>query len=454
MEETKKIDWKPEDNNYLNKVLDTINLVLAFAIIFVPLITSFMCLIGLNVDYLNVLLIVYFFYIMTKIISISLNIRFFRFRKLDVLEILAIALFVMLCVTEIINAPMVVYFLFTLGYFIVFSIYKKVDKKYYKALLYSFVLTIVVCSIMGLCDFHNSYMPGFTAESYPMSLQFYNPNYSGYITITAILLCIYILNKYKTKWEQIVFWIAYTFLNVCMFINGCFSAETAMFAGELFLLLYLWIKNKKCPWVVLVCMIISIGSSFVWIRGVSSSNANYMYEALAVIDNNLHTNLLKSVSTFFDKLFGTGVIDRVAGADGWNRTGFKELAWMEITDTPKSIFFGYGAMYNNNVRVHNVALQAWLEYGGINLAIYIAILIVLLVRLIKTKFTSYNIFLLTVVFANVIICHYFGCLEPYSFTYFVCLLSVLAREINEKWKARKENKLDSPKEIENEVKEN
>ena len=35
MEETKKIDWKPEDNNYLNKVLDTINLVLAFAIIFV-----------------------------------------------------------------------------------------------------------------------------------------------------------------------------------------------------------------------------------------------------------------------------------------------------------------------------------------------------------------------------------------------------------------------------------
>ena len=422
MEETKKIDWKPEDNNYLNKVLDTINLVLAFAIIFVPLITSFMCLIGLNVDYLNVLLIVYFFYIMTKIISISLNIRFFRFRKLDVLEILAIALFVMLCVTEIINAPMVVYFLFTLGYFIVFSIYKKVDKKYYKALLYSFVLTIVVCSIMGLCDFHNSYMPGFTAESYPMSLQFYNPNYSGYITITAILLCIYILNKYKTKWEQIVFWIAYTFLNVCMFINGCFSAETAMFAGEPFLLLYLWIKNKKCPWVVLVCMIISIGSNFVWIRGVSSSNANYMYEALAVIDNNLHTNLLKSVSTFFDKLFGTGVIDRVAGADGWNRAGFKELAWMEITDTPKSIFFGYGAMYNNNVRVHNVALQAWLEYGGINLAIYIAILIVLLVRLIKTKFTSYNIFLLTVVFANVIICHYFGCLEPYSFTYFVCLL--------------------------------
>ena len=314
MEETKKLNWKPEDNNYLNKVLDVINLVLAFSIVFAPLLTSLICLLGADIDFLNVQLIIYAFYIMTKIISISLNLRFFKFRKLDLLEILATSLFLMLLITEIINAPIEFNFIFTLGYFVIFVIFRKVDKKYYKALLYSFLLTIAVCSIMGVCDLKNSYMPGFDEETYPMSLQFFNPNYSGYITTMAILLCIYVLTKFKTKWEQIVFWTVYVVLNCCLFVNGCYSAEFAMFIGELFLLLYLWIKNKKCPWVILICMILSIGASFIYVHGYSSSRANFMYESLAVLDHNFKTTLVKDVSTFFDKLFGTGIIESISGA--------------------------------------------------------------------------------------------------------------------------------------------
>lgn len=454
MEETKKIDWKPEDNNYLNKVIDSINLVLAFAIIFAPILTSLICLLGAPIDFLNVQLIIYAFFIMTKIISVSLNLRFFKFRKLDLLEILAVSLFLMLLITEIINAPIAFNFVFTLGYFIIFVIFRKVDKKYYKALLYSFILTIAVCSIMGVCDLNNSYMPGFEEKTFPMSLQFYNPNYSGYITTMTILLCIYVLTKFKTKWEQIVFWIAYVVLNCCLFVNGCYSAEFAMFVAELFLLIYLWIKNKKCPWVILICMIISIGASFIYVHGYSSSRANFMFESLAILDEWFDTKLVKAVSTFFDKLFGTGIIEFVPGADGWGRAGAKQLAWQEITANSHSIFFGYGILYNNNVLVHNVPLQIWLEYGIINLLLYVSILVVLVVRLIKTKFTSYNIFMIAIMVAVIVICHYFGCLDPYSFTYFTCLLSILAREINEKWRARKENKIsvEKPKEEKKEEK--
>lgn len=440
MEETKKINWKPEDNNYLNKVLDKINLVLAFSLILTPIITSLFCLIGLKVDFLNVQLIIYFIYIMTKIISISLNFRFFKFRKLDLLEILAISLMVMLCITEMINSPIAFNFLFTLGYFMIFFIFLKVDKKYYKAILYTFILTITVCSIMGVCDLNNSYMPGFDKIAYPMALQFFNPNYSAYITTMAILLCLYVLYTFKTKWEQIVFWIAYVILNVCMFINGCFSAETAMFFAELFLLIYLWIKNKKCPWIVLICMLVSIAASFVWIRGYSTSRANYMFEALAVLDNKLGTTLVKDISTFFDKLFGTGIIDGVAGADGWDRNSLKNSAIKEITASPKSVLFGYGILYNNNVLVHNVWLQIWLEYGIINLLLYVSILAVLIIRLFKTKFTTYNIFMIALMIAVILVCHYFGCLDPYSFSYFACLFAVGAREIDEKWKNRKNEK--------------
>ncbi len=442
MEETKKLDWKKEDNNYLNEVFDKLNLILAFSIILAPIITSLLCLVGLEMDFKNCLLIIYIVFVIAKIISISINARFIKFRKLDVLEILAISLFVMLCVSEIINSPINAQFIFILGYFCVFSIFSKIDKKYYKTLMYTFVLMMAVCSVMGVCDLNNSYMPGFGDYNYdyvyPMSLQFNNPNYSAYITIMAILLCIYILSTYKTKKEQIIFWIAYVVLNVCLFINGCFSAETAMFVGELFLLIYLWFKNKKCPWLIWICLLISIGSSFVWIKGYSSSRANYMFESLAVIDNNLGTNLVFKVSSFFDRLFGTGVITEVAGSDGWSRGNFNKLAIEKIFASPKTVLFGYGKGYNNEILVHNIALQIWLESGVICLALYVSILAILVVRLFKTKFSSHNIYMIALMLAVVLVCHYFACLEPYSFTYFMCLLTVSAKSINEKFKAKKE----------------
>lgn len=442
MKEKVKLNWKEEDNEKINAVFRKTNLILAFCIILSPLITSLICLLGVTIDMPNVLLIIYIVFILAKILSFCMNWRFIRFRKLDILEILGIALLVMLCITEIINAPLSLTFIFTLGYFFIFIIFFKVDKKYYKALLYTFILTIAVCSIMGICDLNNSYMPGFLDYAYPMALQFYNPNYSAYITVMAILMTIYVLSKYKSVAEQIIFWIVYAVLNVALFINGCFSAETAMFIGELFLLIYLWIKNKRCPYLILACLLISIASSFVWIKGVSTSCANYMFECLAFLDGKLGTTLTKDVSTFFDKLFGTGVIDKVAGSDGWERDDLKVKAWRAITASPKSLFFGYGITYNNNIRVHNVILQIWLEYGIINLGLYLAIWVVLLVRLFKTKFSNYNIYLIALMISVVLVCYYFGCLEKYSFTYFICFFTIFVKFINENHnavKVKKEN---------------
>lgn len=430
MDKNEKINWKAEDNNYLNKILNLINLCLSFVIILAPILTSVVCLTGLKLDVLNVYIIFYLFFILQRIIYISINFRFFKFRKLDILEILALALFAMLIISATITGGVKSTFLFVIGYFLVFLNFTRVDKKYYKALLYTFILTMVVCSIMGICDLHNSYMPGFVENTFPMSLQFYNPNYSGYITVMAILMCIYVLSKYKTVAEQIIFWLSYVVLNVALFINGCFSAETAMFVGELLLLIYLWIKTKKCPYLILSCMIISIGSSFVWIKGVSTSGANYMFESLAVIDGKLKTTLVKDVSTFFDKIFHTGIIDKVPGSNGWDRENLKAKAWAAITSSPKSFIFGNGVGFNFDILVHNVVLHFWLEYGLINVLIYCAILVVIFVRIFKTKFSSHNIYLFTLMVSVVVVCHYFGCIDPYSFTYFVCFLAVFVKDAN------------------------
>ena len=437
MAEKVNVVWKESDNDYLNKIFGILNLIFAFWIILTPLITSAICLLGVEIDFFNVLILGYIAFLLTRMMSLCLNWRFIKFRKLDLLEILGIALFVMLCVTEIINSPLSLNFALTLGYFFIFLILIKIDKKYYKALLYTFILTITVCSIMGMCDLNNSYMPGFVDITYPMSMQFWNPNYSAYITIMAILMTMYVLMHYKSVAEQIIFWLSYVILNVALFINGCFSAETAMFIGQLFLLIYLWIKNKKCPYIVLICLLVSIAASFVWIQGYSTSNANYMFESLAFLDGKLGTTFSKDISIFFDKIFGTGFIEGVPGSDGWDRGDLKLAAWEAITESPKAVLFGHGITYNNNILVHNVFLQIWLEYGLINLALYVSIWVVLLIRFIKTKFSNYNLYLITLLAVVVLVCHYFGCLDSYSFTYFSFFLAVFIREVHEKYSNKK-----------------
>ena len=121
METKAKIIWKEEDNAYLNKVFKMMDLILAFCIILSPLITSAFCLCGVEIDVPNVLIMCYGFYIFIRIFSFIMNWRFIKLRKLDVVEILGIALFIMLCVTEFINSPVSFTIVLTFGYFVVFN---------------------------------------------------------------------------------------------------------------------------------------------------------------------------------------------------------------------------------------------------------------------------------------------------------------------------------------------
>ena len=427
-----EIHWSPEDNKYLNNVLGRFNLVLAFIVILSPIIASFFCLIGVELDVLNVYIVVIFLYVASKIIDLSLNWRFIRFKKKDIFIYLFCGIFAAVLLASIVVDKVTFDLFLRFSLFVVVLIFWKVDKKHYRKLLYTFVITISVCSVMGLCDMHNAYMPGFNANSYPMSLQFFNPNYSAYITVMAIIFCMYIICHYKTIAEQIIFWICYIVLNVAFFINGCFSAETALFVGELFLIIYLWIKNKKCPWIILLFTGISIVTSFIRIDDVSTSGACYLYESLAVIDNKLGTHLLKDISTFFHNIFGTQISDHVAGSDGWDRTNLMAGAIRAIFASPRSFIFGNGSGFNYQIRVHNVYVQMWLEYGVITLAVYLTMLVWIAVRMFKTGFSKYNIFHVVMLFVTMCISQWFGCLEEYSFSYYLMFLTVFAKIVYEK----------------------
>ena len=417
-----------ESDMKINRIFEKIIVVLAFMQILSPIITSFFCLIGIEMDVLNMMLLVMISYILVSILSFSFNISFMSWKKPALFKILGWCLIGWIILVALVTGAINYTFIFYTCYIACFCMFVKIDKKYYKSMIYAFVIQLTVCSIMGLLDPGNSFMPGFSNRSFPMSLQFMNSNYASYVLAFAVMFCVYILVNYKKLWEQVVFWICYVILVFIMFLNGCYSAEFAIFIGMLFLVVFFWIKNKKCPWEILTCLVVAIGTSFWFViypnaMQVSTANANFFYESLAVFDGFFDTHLLEFVTT---GVYGKEkAITTVAGADGWGRSGLLGDAIALCFSSVSSFVFGYGAGKNYETLVHNVYIQLWVECGIIGVFLYVALIVVFAINFIKNIKNDNQIFLLTILSMFVLIIHNLGCLESYSFIYFVMLFAVL-----------------------------
>ena len=417
-----------ESDKAINRIFERIIVVLAFMQILSPIITSLFCLVGIEMDMLNIMLLVMIAYMLVAVLKFSFNLIFMRWTKPALFKILAWVLIGWLILVALVNGTINYTFIFYICYIACFCMFVKLDKKYYKSMMYAFVIQLTICSIMGLIDPMNHFMPGFMDKSLPMALQFANPNYSSYVIAFAIMLSLYIILNYKKPWEQVVFWICYVILNFTMFLNGCYSGEFGVFVAELFLIIYLWIKNKKCPWQIIVCFAISVAISFmillypdVW--AVSSASSNFLFESLSIFDNFFGTNLLEFVSKL---IYGSeGAITFVEGSDGWGRSGLLSDALALCVSSPSAFIFGYGAGKNYETLVHNVYIQIWIECGIVGLGLYIALLVVFAINFIKNMRKDNHVFLFTILAMFALIIHNLGCLESYSFIYFVMLFAIL-----------------------------
>lgn len=422
-----------ESDKKINRIFERIIVVLAFMQILSPIITSFFCLIGIEMDMLNVMLLVMVAYMLVAVLNFSFNLSFMRWEKPSLFKILSWILIAWLFLSAFVNGTINYTFIFYMCYVACFCMFVKIDKKYYKALLYVFVIELTICCTMGLIDPMNDFMPGFSKRYFPLSLQFANSNYASYVVALAILLCSFILVNYKKVWEQVLFWICYAVLNFTIFVNGCYSGEFAVFFALLLLIIYYWIKNKKCPVVLIVCFAVSLGLSFasmlypdIW--NASSASANFFYESVAIFDNIFGTNLLQSISGAVSG--EEHVITQVLGADGYDRGSYFDRCFAVCTESFSNFVFGCGAGKNYEVLVHNIYLQLWLEIGLIGVLLYISLLVVLCMIFIKDifKIKKINIkfiFLFIIMVSFILVVHNIGCLESYSFIYFVMLFAVL-----------------------------
>lgn len=415
-----------ESDKKINKIFERVMLVFVFMQVLSPLIASFVSLLGLDLGMLNVLIISALSFFLVEIIYLSFNMSFIKWKKPTAFQIVGVVLFLWVFVIALINNSMNYAFLFWVGYFVSFLMFFQVDKKYYKLLLYTFIFTLTICSVMGLLDPYNSYMPGFVSDAYSMALQFMNPNNAAYATVIAIALCTYALLNFKKTWEQVVLWVCLSILNFALFVNGCFSAEFALVVMFLFLIVFLWIKNKKAPWKIIISFGITIIASFaclIYLHFWHASTAAdiFLFEAISVFDNIFNTGVL-GVITGGEKTY-------VEGSDGWDRMALLKNGFNACVESPKSIFFGYGAEKNYELLIHNVYLQTWLEGGIITLGLYVAVIVLFVTKFIKNIKTDNGVFLISVFLMLAIVVHNLGCLEPFSFTYFAMFFGWLVKNM-------------------------
>lgn len=437
MTENKRLADKLDENLFSDKNFRKIYTFYTFWLILTPIIeTAFAC-IGVKFNMIVQTLIISLMFFLTKILEISFNIKSLRDKKTNSLGWLVVGLFVWFMLSNVINRSLNVNFLYGVCYLLCFMLIFNVDKKHNKMMALVFICEMVFSTILGLIDLNNAFIPSFVDPSgdghFAMSMQFINPNWSAFVVIIASMLCLWFIYKSEKTWQKLLLFVGFVILVMGLFVGGSYAPETSLFLCEFAFLIYLWIKNKKCPWWVLSAFLTSIFLSFfVWFfpafRSATTASANYFYETLAVVDGKLHTHLVEGVSGFFNKLFGWANMLSVPGSDGWDRGDLKSRAYSAIFANPKSVFFGYGSAYIYKIRVHNCYLTIWMEFGTPAFLLYLAIFALIVVRFIKVKKTD-EINLLFMIFCMLLFESLYCCIEPICYIFFCILVPVLCKKL-------------------------
>lgn len=369
----------------INKIKDTINLILAMFITLSPLLTIFIN--ALDEEILLHILFQWFGYaylifLPFLIVCICLQKGFWQ-KTLDKLKklpvILTLALWGWIMLSCMVTNSFNIFLMYFIIYMCIFICVITLDEKYEGLIVNTLICTMAVSCLLGMLDPTGRFMPGFDIKTYPLSMQFYNPNYTGYVMALVGILNTWIMCTTKDKKQLAISIFAYVLLNIYLFMNGSFAPITFVFFTLLVMILYFWIKEKKCPVKLIISFLAMIPMAFLVdlipdINKYRTCDYNYFLECVAVVDNYLGTDMLS--------WFG---ISEIIGSDGWDRGARQEAAWAEILSNFKTFFFGNGSGGNFKFLPHNTFLCLWLNYGIIATLLYYSINIYLLVRFLQIK---------------------------------------------------------------------
>ena len=418
--QSQKRDFLDEIDDKSKRIFDRIYLFLAYWTILTPIGSSLFYLCGSKIELLMQGILIGVLFAIVAVFQLMFNITKFRFKKPNLFQIVASVLISSLVLSMLVAgifgfATFLQYFSFAM----IFLLFVKIDKKHYKSLAFTFIIEMTIDVVFGIIDIDRKWFPGFQDAEFAFSLQFLNSNYAAYTIVGVVVLCLYYFLKSNVKWERIVSAVSFIVLNVFLFLNGSFVAETALFIAEIVLIIYTWIKTKRFPMWLVIAFAVTFATSFIRLDGYSTSNEVYVVEAIAVIDNKLGTHILEFLTG--------GTIVTVAGADGWTRDGLISEALAICTENAKSIFFGHGIGYAEYyLRVHNLFIWMWLDFGILFTVAFYALAISLIVMYAKRCNKEKNKFLL-VLLGVYLFMYNFGVID-FSFLFFMIYYGAFYRQ--------------------------
>ena len=415
----------------LNKIKDFINLILAMYITLSPILIVLVNIFSKDLVYINLLFksfgSLYVLFLPYVIFCNALQGGFLqtvkeKLKKLPV--ILALALYGWILLSCMVTLTFNVFFLYFVIYICIFICIITLDEKYEGIIINTLVCTMAASCLLGMLDPKGRFLPGFTDESYPLSLQFYNPNYSGYVMALVSILNTWIMCTTKDIKKLIISILGYILLNIFLFMNGSFAPITFVFATLFLMILYVWIKEKKCPVKLIIAFFAMMPMAFIVdyfpdINKYRTCQYNYFLECIAVVDNNLGTNML----SWFN-------IESIAGSDGWGRADLQAAAWAEILSNFKTFLFGNGSGGNFEFIPHNSFLCLWLNYGIVATLLYYAINIYLIVKFFKIKNNIHLVGYMGSVIGYLIMMMT-GDLIEYSFCFHMIILAFTFRKVEQ-----------------------
>lgn len=371
-------------------VSERANLVFAIIVAVLPLINSAIGILGIQVNiifYLLIWAIAYGVFFLISLLKRALYSQIVKIR-FNFFSIVLLSLIGFMLISSFVNGFSLDSILYV-SLFLICLCFFSLDNKY-SYVTKILLSTIAVCCIMGFIDPLNAFMPGFPHIAYPLSLHFMNPNYTASITSCTAIYCFLHLSNdciesKKQPLKDVWFYfyaVLFLIFTVYLFLNGSFVPISALVLAEVFSIIFFSIKHKKINWIYLAFFVCTVAICFLVdlvpnIKVIRTCNYNYFLECIAVIDNVLGTKILK--------LFG---IEKIVGADGWDRNELMRQAFECVTSSPKNFIFGCGAGTFNTFRPHNVFLSLWLDFGVMAPTLYSAFFIGLFVKHLRSPYSA------------------------------------------------------------------
>ena len=409
-----------------SKKFERLNILFAFYIVLMPVLSVVLGCIGVNFNLSNQLFfwtIFYMGFLFVCLLVVAYKREKIGFNFKNKYVVMSLVLLLWISISSIINKNFSIDLLFYLGYFCIFICFYKLDKKFFNLLLNTLIGCMVVSCVLGFIDPFGEFIPGFNSNAAPMSLQFSTANYAGYIVGALTVLC-FIKYEFESKSLLSLFYgLSYLVFCFYLFMNGSFIAITAVLMLEIFSTIFLSIKHKKLKCKMLVLFIIAIILCFLVelvpnIEHIRSCKYNYFLECLAVVDNIFNTNIL-----------GLFNISEVPGADGWSRGEYAQDSLSKCTSSFKSIVFGNGAGAFYETKPHNALLSLFVDFGIIAPMLFVLLFIFVYRDVVKSKFKN-NTYKIICALTCFLVCYIFGSIVYNSFYVFVILLAGLKnREI-------------------------